>query len=67
MKKKKTLYFAFVTTNQPSIEPLEGCTNFESANDMVEGMQKQGEIVPWIFGREDLENMKKQINSLLKA
>jgi len=62
----KHLYFAFVTTNQPSIQPLEGCATFEEANDMVEGMQRQGEIVPWIFGREDLENMQKEIAAALK-
>jgi len=62
---KNIQYFAFVTTNQPSIQPLEGATDFESANDIVEGMQKQGEIVPWIFGREDLVNMKSEINKCL--
>lgn len=62
-----TKYFAFVTTNQPSIQPLEGCETFEAANDMVEGMQQQGEIVPWIFGIEDLENMMKNIGALLNV
>ena len=62
---KNIQYFAFVTTNQPSIQPLEGATDFESENDIVEGMQKQGEIVPSIFGREDLVNMKSEINKCL--
>jgi hypothetical protein len=67
MNKKNIQYFAFVTTNQPSIQPLEGATNFEEANDIVEGMQKQGEIVPWIFGREDLVNLKADIEKHLNA
>ncbi len=60
-------YFAFVTTDSPSIQPLEGCETFDAADEMVDGMQKQGEIVPWIFGREDLANLSNQILKALAS
>lgn len=61
----KTKYFAFVTTNQPSIQPLEGAKDFDEADDMVAKMQKQGEIVPWIFEKQDLVNLRNEISELL--
>jgi len=66
MKNKNIQYFAFVTTDYPGVQPLEGATDFESANDIVEGMQKQGEIVPWIFHRTDLINLQAEIEKCLE-
>ena len=62
-----TKYFAFVPTEQPTIKPLEGANDFEEANNMVEDLQRDGEFVPWIFGREDLLNLQKEIAVCLAA
>lgn len=64
---KQTLYFALVTTECPSIVSLPDCETFEAASLVVDGLQNQGEVVPWIFGRQDLINLKSEIENLLKA